>query len=88
MLFFYRFLNHLPELCTDPKSSTRSVFDVLQDMSREKIHSKDDKEYPRYGSRGLGGDVSNDGEAVLRPLFVKKPRTSMVLTRDNTTQTL
>ncbi|KAK6632114.1 hypothetical protein RUM44_007144 [Polyplax serrata] len=83
-----RFLNHLPELCTDPKSSTRSVFDVLQDMSREKIHSKDDKEYPRYGSRGLGGDVSNDGEAVLRPLFVKKPRTSMVLTRDNTTQTL
>lgn len=81
-------MNHLPELCSDFKSSTRSVLDVLQNMSSKGIHPKDENDFTRYGSRGLGGDMPVDGAEISRPLFVQKPKANIVCTKDSTTQTL
>lgn len=71
------------------KSTTRSVLDVLQDLSRKRIHSKDDgDDVPKRKSKGLGGDAPMDVEAPYKPLFVQKMKNSTVSVRDSTTQTL
>lgn len=85
--FSYRFLNHSPDICLDAKTSTRSVLDVLQDLSRKRIHTKDDTEASKRKCKGLGGDAPMDIEAPYRPLFVPKTKSNTVTYRDSTTQT-
>lgn len=88
--FFHRFINHIPDLNLnlDLKSSgTRSVLDVLQDLSRKRIHSKDELDNTKLKPKGLGGDVPLDIEAPYKPLFVPKTKSSAVLTKDGATQT-
>ncbi|KAL0274134.1 UNVERIFIED_CONTAM: hypothetical protein PYX00_006630 [Menopon gallinae] len=84
---FNRFLNHSPDICLDTKTSTRSVLDVLQDLSRKRIHTKDDTEANKRKCRGLGGDAPLDIEAPYKPLFVPKTKSNTVTYRDSTTQT-
>lgn len=87
---FFRFLNHLDEDSSELKSpSTRSVLDVLQDLSRKRIHSKDDTDdINKRKSKGLGGDSLLDVDAPYKPLFVQKTKNNTVTTKDSTTQTL
>ncbi|EEB18308.1 conserved hypothetical protein [Pediculus humanus corporis] len=89
--FENRFLNNLPDLCSDVKTNNRSVLDVLQDLSRKRINFKNDNNYSRYRSKGLGGDLPSDENVLSKPLFVQKElikNNNVTTTRDNCTQTL
>lgn len=85
-----RFLNNLPDLCSDVKTNNRSVLDVLQDLSRKRINFKNDNNHSRYRSKGLGGDLPSDENVLSKPLFVQKEliKNNVTTTRDNCTQTL
>lgn len=68
--------------------NTRSVLDVLQDLSRKRIHGKDDgDDVSKRRCKGLGGDQVQEGESFYKPLFVSKAKNNHVVRKDQTTQT-
>lgn len=78
----------MPENCNDLKESTRSVLDVLQDLSKKK-YSKEEFQYNKeLGSRGLGGGLVPNNDISPKPLFVPKLKLNTVLTKESTTQTM